>query len=392
MGTTDRGSVRWHRGAWELRIQVDGQRTTRRHRAPNTRAGRRSAEEALDALIASVDTRTETVTVADLIARYERRRSPGWAPSTRAAHPHHAAPTLAALGDTPVADLRRHHIQDVYDAWREDDGIAASTIARRHTILAAALNMAEADGVILRSPAAHIELPKAGDDQVALDLHDLPAHPAVAAGVGRLEPVDGVEGGHRRLHVAAVVALASGVRRGELVALRWTDVDLDDRMLRVRSAMSVDADGAVVRKLTKGRRARTVRVDPEPVAVLRRWRRRCQEAALALGVAWREEQPVFPSPSDPREVWHPDRVTKSWDRHREQVGLGGMRWHDLRHRHATTLLESGIAVHVVSARLGHASPTMTLNVYAHAVPAGDDAAADAIAAATGGQHHRSADA
>lgn len=91
--------------------------------------------------------------------------------------------------------------------------------------------------------------------------------------------------------------------------------------------------------------------------------------------------PIVASPSEPRDPWWPDRVTRTWDRHRDQIGLPGLRWHDLRHRHATTLLEAGVPVHTVSARPGHGSAHMTLDVYAHALPAGDRAAADVIARA-----------
>ncbi len=376
----ERGSVRWHRGGWEVRAQVDGRRVTKRHRAPNTRAGRVEAEKALDALLVSLSAGTEAFTVAQMLDRHKTVSWRGWAPSTRASHKHHAAPIVDAIGSMPLADLRKHHIQALYDTWAAD-GTAPGTVARRHTVLAAALNMAEADELILRSPAAHVRLPK-GDDQAALDLHDLPPHAAVAAGIARLAPDPATKrAGHRRLQVAAALALATGCRRGELVALRWSDVDLAAGDVRVRSAISVDDDGKMVRKLTKGRTVRTIRLDPAAVADLKRWQTECKEAALEAGVGFTQQMPVLPSPSDPRVQWHPDRVTKTWDRHRKDLGLPTVRFHDLRHRHATTLLEAGIPVHVVSARLGHATPTMTLNRYAHAVPAGDQAAADAIAAA-----------
>lgn len=118
-------------------------------------------------------------------------------------------------------------------------------------------------------------------------------------------------------------------------------------------------------------------VDPGTVGVLRAWRVKSAAEALAVGAAG-DGLPVFGSPSDPSLPWHPERLTREWVRHRDGIGLGGLRFHDLRHLHATHLLEAGVPVSTVSARLGHASARMTLEVYGHARPAVDQAAAAVI--------------
>jgi integrase len=363
---TDRGSVRWHRGGWEIRLQVDGRRITRRVAGANNRTGRRAAEDALDAMAVELAAGEDDLTVRRLLARYEAAASPDWSPSTRAAHPHHTRPVLEGIGDRPVAQLRRHDIEDLYGTWRAA-GVKPGTIRRRHAVLAAALHHAEATGLILRSPAAHVRLPRR---EASID--DLQAHAEVLAGIGRLE--------HVRLKAVAQLALATGARRGELLALRWSDIDLAEGVVRIRAALATGPDGELVRKTTKGRQARVITIGRTAVVELKTWRAVARKQALALGVRLVDAHPVFPCPTDPRDPWAPDRVTRTWNRHQAAAGLA-LRFHDLRHRHATTLLEAGVPVHVVSARLGHASAKMTLDTYAHALPGGDRAAADVMDAA-----------
>lgn len=366
----ERGSVRWHRGGWEIRLQVDGRRHTRRVPGPNTRAGRRAAEDALDALARTLATGTDTLTVAGALDRHLVAKGATWSPSTLAARRHHAAHIITALGDVPVTDLRREHVEATYATWTAV-GAAAGTVRRRHGILAAALHHLEGT-VIARSPTNDIELPTGRHD---LALVDLPAHHDIEAALDRLD--------HERLAAVARLALATGARRGELAALRWSDID--GHTVRIRAAIASDRE-TLTRKATKGRRARVVTVDDDALEALAAWRATAAAQALTLGTGLSDSDPIFASPSDPRRPWHPDRITKTWDRHRDAVGLPGLRFHDLRHRHATTLLEDGIPVHVVSARLGHSSAKMTWDVYAHALPAGDREAAASIARARrGGQ-------
>jgi integrase len=91
--------------------------------------------------------------------------------------------------------------------------------------------------------------------------------------------------------------------------------------------------------------------------------------------------PIFGSVTDPTTPIRPSRIGQDWRRHRGVIGLPTMRFHDLRHRHATSLLEQGVPIHQVSRRLGHGSPTITLAVYAHALAEHDTMSADAIAKA-----------
>lgn len=361
--TTDRGSVRWHRNGWEIRVQVDGRRVTRRVRAPNDREGRRQAEDALDALVVALGAGAESITVGQMLAQYVEVRGPSWSPSTRAATPHLVAPLVAEWGGRELSTLTAREVERTYARWVAA-GASPATVRRRHSVLGAACNLAERWGLVLRAPTRGVVVPEG----LAAADPDLPELGQVFRAFGLLENV--------RLRVAAELAVATGARRGELLGLRWCDV-VERGVVAFGGAVVVDGK-SLVRKATKGGKPKRLAIDEGTSDVLDGWRVDRRARALALGVGRLDDVwPVLESPSDPRVPWHPDRVTRTWMRHRDAIGLGGLRFHDLRHLHATYLLGEGSTVHAVAARGGH-GPAMVLSRYGHAIPAHDQAAADAI--------------
>ena len=177
-----------------------------------------------------------------------------------------------------------------------------------------------------------------------------------------------------RLAPLYTLAAATGMRRGELLALRWADVDLD--------AAIVSVDRAVVQigqerrySTPKNHERRQVSIDPRTVTALRALRRRQIEDRLQWGAAYAGvEDLVF--------TWEngtpllPDYVSKEFIKTQRDTGLPRLKLHELRHSHATLLLREGVPVHVVAKRLGHRDPSVTLNVYADAIPDDDGRAVD----------------
>ena len=163
----DRGSVRYHRGGWELRVQVDGRRRTKRFRAENSRAGRAEAYQALAAWITTVDAVASDMTVRGAIDAYAKAKQGGWSPSTRATHGYHAKAVVDAFGETLLPDLTARTMQAQYEVWI-DEGAKPGTVRRRHSMLAAALNYSERQGWILHSPSGQVDLPRT--PRVPLDL------------------------------------------------------------------------------------------------------------------------------------------------------------------------------------------------------------------------------
>ena len=181
-----------------------------------------------------------------------------------------------------------------------------------------------------------------------------------------------------RLGVFFWTAAYTGGRRGELLALRWRDVDLATG--EITFSRSVDVlDGVRVEGSTKGGRSRVVPVDEGTVAALRTWRKQQAEERLRLGAAYDDTDLIF-TQVDGRPI-HPDTVSQLMPRLAARADVPAARPHDLRHLHATTLLLAGVPVHVVAARLGHADPAITLRVYAHVIRAASTAVADVFAKA-----------
>ena len=174
------------------------------------------------------------------------------------------------------------------------------------------------------------------------------------------------------------LAASTGARRGELCALRWSDVDLVGATVRIGRALVESVGGGHVEKDTKTHSGRHIALDPSTVAVLRAHRQRQAERAAAAGFRVARHARLFSFEPAGSVPWRPDGVTARFVKLRNRVGLPGVRLHDLRHFVATSMLAAGVPVSTVSGRLGHANSATTLNVYSHSLAASDRQAAVAL--------------
>jgi integrase len=188
-----------------------------------------------------------------------------------------------------------------------------------------------------------------------------------------------------RLSALWRLAAATGMRRGELLGIRWSDVDLERGSVTItQNVVVVDHQPAISAPKTAAGR-RTISLDPDTVAAMRRhWARQAEER-LAWGPDWPDTDLCFTR--EDGTVLHPERITKWFEQRRKLAKLPRMSFHGLRHAHATALLRGGVPIRVVSQRLGHASVTVTLAIYAHVLP-GDDEAAAMVGAQLLGATHR----
>jgi integrase len=159
------------------------------------------------------------------------------------------------------------------------------------------------------------------------------------------------------------LAAYSGARRGELLYLRWSAVDLDAHEVTFSGSTAV-IDGARVEGTTKGGRSRVVGLDADTVEVMREHRRR-QAAERLAAERWTGDGDDLVFRAEDGSPLFPSTVSWLMSKLVDGTGLPHARLHDLRHIHATTLLLAGVPVHVVAARLGHADASITLKVYAH---------------------------
>ncbi len=262
-------------------------------------------------------------------------------------------------------------------------GLSARTVRYVHMILKSALKSAVLNGKILRNPSEFAAPPSAKEAR-APEMHCWTA--------AQLSAFLAWANDNRADIAPAWHVLAyTGMRRGELLALRWRDVDLDAGRVQVRrSVVPIREKGEhlqIAEGTTKTGRGRVVDLDPETVEVLRA--HRLARGALALQLV-RADAPVFAN--EEGRLIDPDKFSRrfiysvaacSSKLGTDDQGVArvpAIRLHDLRHTHASLLLAAGVPVKVVSERLGHASATITLNVYQHVIPGMQQEAATRFAA------------
>ena len=171
--------------------------------------------------------------------------------------------------------------------------------------------------------------------------------------------------------------VATGVRRGEALGVRWSDLDLDGATVSLRRSRVV-AGGRVVEGPTKTRAGeRSIALDAVTVSVLRSWKSTQSAERLLMGAGWGNDVGLVFTRPDGTPLY-PQTVTAAFKRIAIELGIPTIGVHGLRHSSATMMLASGISPKVVSQRLGHANVSITLDTYSHVLPAHDQAAADFI--------------
>ena len=205
---------------------------------------------------------------------------------------------------------------------------------------------------------------------------DHPVAKDVDVGVERIEEIRLLHGNASSPERACSSVIATGMRRGEILALRWSDLSPDLSLAHVRRGLQPTAGGLVF-ELPKTKRSRRAVVLPTfliPYLIRQRkdqGRRRAEHPD-----AWEEHDLVIDRGNGrPR---HPDTLSSGWATFVRKRGLPHVRFHDLRHAHATLMLSKGIHPKIVSERLGHASIGITLDTYSHVLPAMQQEAAEAF--------------
>lgn len=261
-------------------------------------------------------------------------------------------------------------------------GLAPQTVLHIHRALFTCLKAATKKRLIVRNPMEDAEPPKpkrtrntAGDVPVKVKALDHAQLAIVrAAFVGK------------DLHTLVEVAAATGLRRGELLGLRWSAIDLERLTLRVDQVVERSRSlGVRIKADAKNESSRrTIDIDAALCGVLRAHRVEQKAMALKLGVSYPADCLVFPClikrsagrqplagasvrDVDFQRAWDPEAITKAFRRVVIAAGFPDLRLHDLRHTHATLLLMAGVPVHEVAQRLGHSTPVITMTTYAHVI-------------------------
>jgi integrase len=353
-------------GHYAIVIDVRDQQTGKRKRRWHSFKGtKRQAQVECARLIAELQNGTtlepSKVTVAEYLDKWLNHAATQVSPSSHKTYTTMLHAYVApAIGSTKLNKLRPADIAGLYATKLHS--LAPKSVALLHSVLSQALRQAVRWQLLPINPAVAVAPPRVERKQ----MHVLGADVT-------LDLVEAVRA--TDLFMPVLLATMTGMRRGEIVALRWRSVDLDAGQLAV--VASTEQVGVSTRdKPPKSGRSRTVALPALLVEELRRHRLQQAEALLRLGVRQGETTHVCIRPDG--SPWRPDYLTRVFRQWLRSSGLPCTRFHGLRHAHATHLLTANIHPKVVQERLGHASISMTLDLYSHVVPGMQEGAAASV--------------
>jgi integrase len=277
---------------------------------------------------------------------------------------------IPEIGGLPLAKLQPMHIQQLYrkklESGRVDGsgGLSPTTVRRIHAVLHKALSTAVKWQFLPRNPADAVDAPKPADTQMKFMTPEQ---------VGVFLAASGNE----TFSTLYLTAIMTGLRRGELLGLRWEDVNLDSGQLAVRRSLVQMIDGTIAYQDPKTAHGeRTVALPNTVIVSLREHRQKQDTDRSKLGSAYQENDLIFANSLG--GPIRPDNLRRNFKETLKKAGLPEIRFHDLRHTHATLMLSQGVHPKIVSERLGHSSVQITLDTYSHALPNLQAEAADKL--------------
>lgn len=366
-GNNEGSLYQLHSGSWRAQVSIQG------HRKSFTAKTKRECQEWLNKTLGQI---YEGMTFANTQITVDEFLS-GWLSTSKASR---RSSTLSHykqlircyivpnLGHMKVQNLRSDHIQMLYNSLLEQ-GVGAYTTLKIHAVLHSALTHAKNMGIITRNPATANMLPREPSREMTIFDENQVSQ--------LLLEVRG-----QRLEALLYLAITTGMRQMELLGLKWTEVNWVRKTIRVeRQLVRPDGEGIQFAppKTQFGRR--TVDLGARAVDILRAHKERQQEDKLTAGEKWRECGLIFPNSLG--GPMHPRNLLRDFKKVLKYAGLPVIRFHDLRHTAASLMLNNGVPVLVVSRRLGHAKPSVTLDVYGHLIPSMQAETAEMIDSSAG---------
>jgi len=371
-----RGSVRKPRtagGTWSYRLDLglgpDGRRQQKQVAGfPTRRAAQVALNEALAEHQHGAYVAPSKMTLNEFVATWLDAVKPelaetGWANYRSLMQKY----VLPRIGQVRLVDLTPQRIQALYGELlergkRDGSPLSARSVLQVHKTLHRALGDAVRWRLLVRNPATGVRGPRfEAKEMTAWSVEECRRF------LDRTSD--------DRLSALWLLALNSGMRRGELAGLRWQDVDLDAGTLAVTQQRTT-ADYRVVVAEPKARSRRVITLDASVIDALRAHRRRQLEERLAAGPGWADSEYVIVD--EVGRPYHPQRLRLLFERACREAEVPPIRLHDLRHTMATTALRAGIHPKVVQERLGHSSIALTLDTYSHVTPTLQRAAAETL--------------
>jgi integrase len=369
--------------SWELKYEAgtDARTGKRQTRYLSFKGTKREAEAKLNELLAAVAKGSHIDPNKITIAEFVQARIDQWEGSrtisARSAERYrelHKNQITPFLGAKQLQKLKPLDIEEWHTILRnrgrvDGKGCSASTINHAHRVLCSALNDATENELIVRNVVASKSAPTVKrPDIVIVRAED------ISSFVEKMRP-------RTRYFAATILGLFCGLRLGETLALRWDCIDLDRKTLKIKEALEfTKAHGIRFKGPKSDAGERTMTLPDIVVTTLRQHRQSQMELRLKLGAGRLEAQHLLFSNIDGSPM-HPFHYSTTWADCAASIGFPGLSYHCLRHTHASQLIDAGVDVVTIADRLGHASPTVTLNVYAKLFRKDDSKAAEAINAA-----------
>jgi integrase len=355
------GSIGFYGGRWVAQATVDA-RERRRFYGKTRAEANAKLQAALGAVRAGLPVPTDRLTVADYLDDWLTGASRALRPSTTSTYERHIRlHILPTLGRLPIARLRPEQLDRLY-AGLLAKGLSRTSVQHIHAILRRSLSQATRRGVIARNPTDLVDPP--GRDRPEMQVLSIDQARALLATART--------GRHAELEALYVLALTTGMRRGELLALRWADVDVVKRTLTVTGTLQrvKHSDGTSTLERAHPKTKTSMRQIPLTAAAVdalkRHAQRQGQQRAVA-GSEWTDTGLVFTNERggavEPRNL-----LSRSFAPLLSEAGIPHVRFHDLRHTAATLMAAQGVHTKVVSEMLGHASIGITLDLYSHVTP------------------------
>lgn len=356
------------KNSYSIAISMGKDATTGKYKYQwvTVKGNKKEAEERLADLLHQIDTgafiKPGKIIVAEYLKRWLKDYAwPNLAPRTAEGYEHiiihHVIPSLGSMS---LTQLKPEHLQKYY-AEKQSGGLSAQTVRHHHTVLHKALQTALEWGILARNVADVITPPRVQRTDMQTWTED---------DITRfLEAAKGTP-----YYTLFYAALFTGMRRSELLALRWQDVDFILSQVYVHRSMHCLKGGKIVfrpTKTAKGRRA--ISLPPSAAIALREHYEKQKLELAMLGKQLKDNDLVF-SHIDSKPLL-PNTVTHAWIKLVRRSGLKSIRLHDARHTHASIMLKQGIHPKIVQERLGHASIAVTLDTYSHVAPGLQEAAA-----------------
>jgi integrase len=362
--TRERGKGHWY-AVIDVRDPVTDKRRRKWHSLPDCK-GRRQAETACAQLIAEMERGTylepSNTTLSAYLTHWLAYKRNQISPRAHECYGEVIGNIVPAIGNAILSKLQPAIIARLYADTLER--LSPRSVQMMHRLLSQAFKQAVKWQLLPRNPCDAVHPPRVERKQMrVLD----------AAGA-----IDLLEAARpRALFMPIMLSLLCGLRRGEVAALRWRDVNLNSGQLSI--VHSLEQTKAGVRFKPKSGRSRTVALPAMAIEELRQHRIKQAQDLLRLGVRQPEDSHVCLQPN--YQPWPPRNLSGAFVKFIVSSGLPRVRLHDLRHSHATHLLAANVHPKIVQERLGHANIATTMDLYTHVMPGMQDEAASRVDAA-----------